>query len=44
MRVLDNKFVEMIKDSENKPLPLTIYNIKSETTRDVVITPKRSVS
>ena len=42
LKVLDNKFVEMIKESENKPLPLTIYNIKSETTRDVVITPKRN--
>ena len=39
--MLDQTFVEMIKASENKPLPLTIYNIKSETTRDVVITPRR---
>jgi S1-C subfamily serine protease len=41
LKVLDQKFVDMIKDSEDKPLPLTIYNIKSETTRDVVITPRR---
>jgi C-terminal processing protease CtpA/Prc len=42
LKVLDQKFVEMIKESENKALPLTIYNIKSETTRDVVITPRRN--
>lgn len=42
LKVLDNTFVDMIKESENKPLPLTIYNIKSETTRDVVITPQRN--
>eukprot|EP00614_Pseudopedinella_elastica_P015487 CAMPEP_0172582432 /NCGR_PEP_ID=MMETSP1068-20121228/1835_1 /TAXON_ID=35684 /ORGANISM="Pseudopedinella elastica, Strain CCMP716" /LENGTH=306 /DNA_ID=CAMNT_0013375777 /DNA_START=179 /DNA_END=1099 /DNA_ORIENTATION=- len=42
LKVLDQRFVEMIKSSENKPLPLTIFNIKSETTRDVVITPRRN--
>jgi len=42
LKVLDQKFVEMIKGHEDKPLPLTIYNIKSETTRDVVITPRRN--
>ena len=41
LKVLDQTLVEMIKDSEDKPLPLTIFNIKSETTRDVVITPRR---
>jgi C-terminal processing protease CtpA/Prc len=41
LKQLDQTFVEMIKESENKALPLTIYNIKSETTRDVVIIPKR---
>jgi S1-C subfamily serine protease len=41
LKHLDQTFVEMIKESENKALPLTIYNIKSETTRDVVIIPKR---
>lgn len=42
LKVHDNTFVTMIEQSEDKPLPLTIYNIKSETTRDVVITPKRN--
>jgi C-terminal processing protease CtpA/Prc len=42
LKVLDQKFVDMIKEHEDKPLPLTIYNIKSETTRDVVITPRRN--
>lgn len=42
LKVLDQKFVEMIKESESRPLPLTIFNIKSETTRDVVITPQRN--
>lgn len=42
LKVLDNKFVDLIKEFENKPLPLTIYNIKSDTTRDVVITPRRN--
>lgn len=42
LKQLDQKFVEMIKESENRPLPLTIFNIKSEMMRDVVITPQRN--
>ena len=42
LRTLDSTFIEMIKGSNDRPLPLTIYNLKSETTRDVVLTPSRS--
>ena len=34
-------FVDMIRASEDKPLPCTVYNIKSESVRDVTITPSR---
>ncbi|CAN0458065.1 unnamed protein product, partial [Ectocarpus sp. 12 AP-2014] len=42
LEVLDNTFIEMIKASVDKPLPLTVYNYKSMTTRDVTITPSSS--
>lgn len=31
--MLDNTFIEMIKASVDKPLPITVYNYKSTTTR-----------
>lgn len=31
--MLDNTFIEMIKASVDKPLPITVYNYKSMTTR-----------
>lgn len=39
---LDNTFIEMIKASVDKPLPITVYNYKSMTKRDVSITPSNS--
>lgn len=33
MKELNNTFIEMIKASVDKPLPLTVYNYKSMTTR-----------
>lgn len=30
---LDNTFIEMIKASVDKPLPITVYNYKSMTKR-----------
>lgn len=31
--MLDNTFIEMIKASVDKPLPITVYNYKSMTKR-----------
>ena len=42
LKVLDSTFVDMIRGSEDKPLPCTVYNIKSETVRDVSIVPSRN--
>ncbi|CAN0226581.1 unnamed protein product, partial [Discosporangium mesarthrocarpum] len=42
LRALDNSFIETIKGSVDKPLPLTVYNYKSQTERDVTITPSRT--
>lgn len=33
--------MEMIKASENRPLPITVYNYKSDTLRNVTITPSK---
>lgn len=33
LEMLDNTFIEMIKASVDKPLPITVYNYKSMTTR-----------
>ncbi|KAJ1461439.1 GRASP55/65 PDZ-like domain-containing protein [Pelagophyceae sp. CCMP2097] len=42
LKDLDSTFINMIKDAEDKkPLPCTIYNIKSQTLRDVAILPTR---
>ncbi|CAM9531028.1 unnamed protein product [Chrysoparadoxa australica] len=38
---LDTTFIDMIRASCDKPLPLTIYNYKSKRVRDVTITPSR---
>eukprot|EP00639_Heterosigma_akashiwo_P037919 CAMPEP_0194709644 /NCGR_PEP_ID=MMETSP0296-20130528/2410_1 /TAXON_ID=39354 /ORGANISM="Heterosigma akashiwo, Strain CCMP2393" /LENGTH=221 /DNA_ID=CAMNT_0039607039 /DNA_START=104 /DNA_END=766 /DNA_ORIENTATION=+ len=41
LRQLDSTLVEMIKASEDRPLPLTIFNYKSMTTRDVELVPSK---
>ena len=35
----DDTFVTLIKESEDKPLPLTIYNCKCHSTREVTLVP-----
>jgi S1-C subfamily serine protease len=42
LRTLDSTFVEIIKASEDKPLPLTVYNCKSHTLREIVLVPSRN--
>jgi len=42
LRELDSTFIDKIKASEDKPLPCTVYNIKSRTERAVMITPTRN--
>mmetsp|Transcript_15144 Transcript_15144/g.47570 ORF Transcript_15144/g.47570 Transcript_15144/m.47570 type:complete len:257 (+) Transcript_15144:8-778(+) len=42
LKELDSTLIDKIKGSEGKPLPCKVYNIKSRTHRDVVITPSRS--
>lgn len=39
LKRLDNTFVDLIKEYEDRPLAIKIYNFKSQRTRDVVITP-----
>lgn len=35
--MLDNTFIEMIKASVDRPLPITVYNYKSMTKRFVCV-------
>jgi hypothetical protein len=35
----DDTFLVQIKESEEKPLPLTVYNCKNHTTRELVLVP-----
>ncbi|KAG5175861.1 GRASP55/65 PDZ-like domain-containing protein [Tribonema minus] len=41
LQQLDSTLMEMIKASENKPLPITVYNYKSDSLRSITITPSR---
>lgn len=38
---VDGTFIELIKESEDKELPLTIYNIKNHSRRKVLLTPSK---
>lgn len=42
LRTLDTTFIDLIKASEDVILPLTVYNWKSNTTRQVALTPSRN--
>lgn len=42
LTTLDNTFIELIKNSEDKPLPLKVYNCKCKTVRDLELVPSRS--
>eukprot|EP01038_Epipyxis_sp_PR26KG_P005141 gene5141-7160_t len=42
LRSLDTTFIELIKASEDKPLPLTIYNCKNHSIREIILVPSRN--
>lgn len=42
LKSLDSTFIDVIKASEEKTLTLTIYNTKSNTTRDISLIPNRN--
>jgi hypothetical protein len=42
LRTLDTTFIDLIKASEDLILPLTVYNWKSRTTREVSLIPSRN--
>lgn len=42
LRDVDGTLIDLIKKSEDKPLPLTLYNIKNHSIRDIVLTPSRN--
>ena len=42
LKDVDGTFIELIKEYEDKPLPLTLYNIKNHSTRDIILTPSRN--
>ena len=42
LKDVDGSFIELIKEYEDKPLPLTLYNIKNHSTRDITLTPSRN--
>ena len=42
LKDVDGTFIELIKEHEDKPLPLTLYNIKNHSTRDITLTPSRN--
>ncbi len=41
--MLDNTFIEMIKASVDKPLPITVYNYKSMTKRWAKLFSRRKI-
>jgi C-terminal processing protease CtpA/Prc len=41
LRRVDNTFVDLIREFEDRPLALQIYNSKSQTLRDVTLTPSK---
>mmetsp|Transcript_1779 Transcript_1779/g.2795 ORF Transcript_1779/g.2795 Transcript_1779/m.2795 type:complete len:263 (+) Transcript_1779:119-907(+) len=42
LRTMDTTFIDLIKASEDVMLPLTVYNWKSQSTREVSLTPSRN--
>jgi hypothetical protein len=42
LTTLDNTFIELIKLSEDKVLPLKVYNCKCKKVRDVELIPSRN--
>jgi hypothetical protein len=41
LSTLDSTFIDLIKASEDKPLPLKVYNCKCKTVREVELIPSR---
>jgi len=41
LKTLDSTFIDLIKNSEDKPLPLQVYNCKNHTVREIVLVPSR---
>lgn len=41
LRRVDNTFIDLIREFEDRPLALQIYNSKSQTLRDVILTPSK---
>jgi hypothetical protein len=44
LRDVDGSFIDLIKASENKALPLTLYNIKNHSIREIQLVPSRNWS
>lgn len=42
LKSLDTTFIELIKASEDKPLPITVYNIKNHSVREIVLVPSKN--
>lgn len=42
LQSLDTTFIDIIKDFENKPLTLVVYNTKCRQSREVIVTPSRN--
>jgi hypothetical protein len=42
LKSLDTTFIELIKASEDKPLPITVYNIKNRSLREIVLVPSKN--
>lgn len=41
LRSLDTTFIELIQASEDKPLPLTVYNCKNQSIREITLVPSK---
>jgi hypothetical protein len=41
LKTLDSTFIDLIKNSEDKPLPLQVYNCKNHSVREIILVPSR---
>ena len=41
LKTLDSTFIDLIKNSEDKPLPLQVYNCKNHSLREIILVPSR---
>lgn len=42
LKTLDSTFIDLIKKSEDKPLPLQVYNCKNHSIREIILVPSRN--